>query len=158
MTSDFLEIAKLIGGLSVAIMSMSVVTYALAVPRLQTALTVGMKRTREDKEKLEKQFKEQKLTVDQIGDQLKAIENQQAESKKVVDRLSWSKVVVIPSFLSGISFVLVGLVAGSPLGWSTDPVLLAGAALLLLGAFVHLLSSLKAIEQTAIRPEMSLEG
>jgi hypothetical protein len=158
LTSDFLEIAKLIGGLSVAIMSMSVVTYALAVPRLQTALTVGMKRTREDKEKLEKQFKEQKLTVDQIGDQLKAIENQQAESKKVVDRLSWSKVVVIPSFLSGISFVLVGLVAGSPLGWSTDPVLLAGAALLLLGAFVHLLSSLKAIEQTAIRPEMSLEG
>jgi len=43
------EVAKLIGGLSIAIMSMSVVTYALAVPRLQTALSNTIKSTRESR-------------------------------------------------------------------------------------------------------------
>ncbi len=159
MTDSMVEIAKLIGTLSVAIMSMSVVTYALAVPRLQTALSLGIKRSKDEKDKLTKRIKDENLTIDQIDDQLKGIKNEGNEIKGIVERLSWSKVVVIPSVLSAVALGLgVTVIGFAGLAEVHELVILLVAAVFLLAGFVHLLMSLRIIEQTAIRPEMRLEG
>jgi len=159
LTDGMIEIAKLLGTLSVAIMSMSVVTYALAVPRLQTALSLGIKRSKDEKDKLTKRIKEENLTIDQIDDQLKAIKNVEGEIGGIVKRLSWSKVVVIPLVLSAVALGLAATTIGlAGLTEAQQLVILLVAAGFSLAAFVHLLMSLRIIEQTAIRPEMRLEG
>jgi hypothetical protein len=159
LTDSMIEIAKLLGTLSVAVMSMSVVTYALAVPRLQTALSLGIKRSKDEKDKLTKRIKEENLTIDQIDDQLKALKKELGEIEGIVRRLSWSKVVVIPSVLSAIALGLGATTIGfAALAEVQELIVLLVAAGFLLVGFVHLLMSLRMIEQTAIRPEMRLES
>jgi len=153
------EIAKLLGGLSVAIMSMSVVTYALAIPRLQTALSLGIKRNHEKRDLLTKRIKDESLSIDQIADQLKASENEQNEIKRVVKRLSWNRVVAIPVTLASVALGLGGYLIGfSGLTGVYELALFGATVAFLSGAFLHLLLSLRLVEQTAIRPGLGFEG
>lgn len=156
MTNGLVEIAKLVGTLSVATMSMSVVTYALAVPRLQAALSAGIKANRESKGKLERRIKEEAVTLREIEDQLKAIENDQKEMHKVVARLSWNKVVVVPAILASLALGFVAVLIEFSSVY--DLAILVASVALVFGAFFHLLRSLRLIEQTAVRPGLSVEG
>src|SRR5712692_887305 len=88
-------------------MSMSVVTYALAVPRLQSALSADIKSRRESKTKLEKRMKEEALGLEEVENQLRAIEAQQKELQKIVRRMSWKKVVVMPVILATVALCVV---------------------------------------------------
>jgi len=135
---------------------MSVVTYALAVPRLQTALSIMIKSNRDGKEKLEKRMKEQTVTLREIEDQLKALEKEQNEMQEVVARLSWNKVVLVPATLVSIVLVLIAILITFSSVY--DVVLLALSVALLFAAFFHLLRSLRLIERTAVRPGLSVEG
>jgi len=152
LTNGIVEVAKLIGGLSVAIISMSVVAYALAVPRLQVALSASIKSNRDSKAKLEKKMREQPVTLGEIEEQLKAIENDQKGMRKVVARLSWNRVVVVPAILASLALGLVAFLIGFSSMY--DLLLLVASVALLFGAFFHLLRSLRLIEQTAV----SIEG
>ena len=79
MTDGLVDIAKMVGTISVAIMSISVVTYALAVPRLQTALSLSLKTIQESKAELEKRIKAENLALAEIEGQLKNIGDEQKE-------------------------------------------------------------------------------
>lgn len=151
-----MEIAKILAGLSVAIMSMSVVTYALAVPRLQTALSASIKVSREQRTKLERRMKEEPLTLKEIEDQLRAIDSYEKEIGGVVGRLSWNRVVVVPVSASVITLgLLIHLIQfPNPYDWL---ILFASIVFLLFG-LLHLLFSLRLIERTAVRPELTVEG
>jgi len=137
-------------------MSMSVVTYALAVPRLQAALSASIKSNRDSKASLERRMKEEPVTLREIEDQLKAIENEQNEMRKVVARLSWNRVVVIPVILASLALVFVAVLVGFSSAYSFL-FLIMSVALLGVG-FLHLLQSLQLIEKTAVRPGLSVEG
>lgn len=101
MPNGFVEIAKLIGGLSVAVISMSVVTYALAVPRVQERLSSNIKSISIRKTELESKIKEAKLvTIKEIEEDLNAIEEDRKEIQKDVDSLSWKWVVGVPALAS----------------------------------------------------------
>jgi acyl-CoA synthetase (AMP-forming)/AMP-acid ligase II len=151
-----MDIARLAGTVSVAIMSISVVTYALAVPRLQTALSLSLRTIKESKAKLERRMKEEQLTLQEIEDQLKAIGEEQREMNKVVVRLSWSRVVFVPVVLAFFAIGIVAVLLVYP-SFYPLPLLIVSTALVL-GAFAHLLDSLRLIEQTTVRPELSVEG
>lgn len=150
------EIASLLGTLSIAVMSISVATYALAVPRLQTALTTSIKANRDSKAKLEKKIQEAPITLNEIEDQLKAIEREQTEIRKVISRLSWRRVVLIPTSLASVALGLDALLM--MLSSIYDPLLLVLSIALLSGGFLHLLLSLNLIEETAVRPGLNVES
>ncbi len=158
MLDSLIEIAKILSGVSVAIMSMSVVTYALAVPRLQSALAADLKSRKEGKTKLEKRMKEESLSLEEVDKQLRQIEADQKELQKIVHRLSWGKVVVMPVILATLALCVVWL----PIAFSDQLYLgiflLFTMSVLLVGAFYHLLGSLRLIEETATRPGLSIEG
>ena len=123
------------------------------------SLSADAKKLQDEKDKLTKRIKEENLTIDQIDDQLKAIKKEQGEIEGIVKRLSWSKVVVIPLVLSAVALGLGATTIGfAGLAEVHELVILLVAAGFLLAGFVHLLMSLRMIEQTAIRPEMRIEG
>jgi hypothetical protein len=154
LTNDLVDIARMVGTVSVAIMSISIVTYALAVPRLQTALSLNLKTIEESKANLERRMNEAKVTLREIEDQLRSIGDDQKEMNKVVKRLSWSRVVFVPVILAFCAIGFVAILLVSP-GADSLPFLIV-SIVLVLGAFAHLLDSLRVIEHTTIRPE--LEG
>jgi hypothetical protein len=154
--TDLAEIAKLVGTLSIAIVSISVATYALAVPRLQTALSASIKQSRDSKAKLEARMKDASVTLDELEDQLKSIENEQTEIRRVISRLSWSRVVLMPTSLSLVALALDAVLM--LLSSMYDSLLLAISIALVVGGLFHLLLSLRLIEQTAVRPGLSVEG
>ena len=152
--AGFVEIAKLIGGLSVAIVSMSVVTYALAVPRLQQRLASSIKSISAKRDALQKKMRQENVTITDVEGELKQIDRDRETMERDVARLSWKIVVGIPAICEFIALVLVFLV----LNFSSD-----GDVYLLLGsfgvsviAFSHLLLSLRSIEQTVVK--MGQEG
>lgn len=155
---SLVEVAKILAGVSVAVMSMSVVTYALAVPRLQSALSADLKSRKESKTKLEKRMKEESLSLEEVDKQLKQIEAEQKELQKIVRRLSWGKVVVMPVVLATLALCVVWV----PITFSDQTgigvALLFIMSVLLVAAFSHLLGSLRLIERTATRPGLSIEG
>jgi len=155
LTDGLIEIAKLLGAMSIAVMSMSVVTYALAVPRLQAALSASLKQNREDRAKLKRRIDEKSVTLEEIEDQLKVIEREQNEMRRVLTRLSWNRVVVVPAGLAslGLGFVATMIAFSS----AYDFTLLVISMVLLSLAFLHLLQSLSLIEQAAVRPGVSVE-
>jgi len=154
--NDLGEIAKLVGTFSIAIVSISVATYALAVPRLQAALSVSIKQIRDSKAKLEARMKDASVTLDEVADQLKAIENEQTDIRRVIRRLSWSRVVMVPTVTSLLALALDGILM--VLSNVYDILLLITSVALLSGGLVHLLLSLRLIERTAVRPGLSVEG
>lgn len=97
-----------------------------------------------------------KLTVDEIADALKVIENEQIEIHRVINKLSWRRVVLIPTSLSisALAFDAVLMLLPS----IYDLVLLTISVALVLGGLFHLLSSLRLIEKTTVRPGLSVEG
>lgn len=97
-----------------------------------------------------------KLTVDEIADALKVIENEQIEIHRVINKLSWRRVVLIPTSLSisALAFDAVLMLLPS----IYDLVLLTISVVLVLGGLFHLLSSLRLIEKTTVRPGLSVEG
>ncbi len=100
-------------------------------------------------------MKEQPVTLAEIEDQLKVIEKDQKEMNKVVARLSWNRVVLVPVVLASLALGLVAILIES--SGAYDLPLLTISVALLFGAFSHLLRSLRLIEQTAVRPELSFE-
>jgi len=155
---SLVEIAKILGEISVAIMSMSVVAYALAVPRLQSALSADILSRKESKARLEKRMKEEDISLDEVETQLKSIEADQKKIQEVVHRLSWRKVVVVPVILAAIALCIVWIPIAFSDQINLDISLLIIVALFLVVAFYHLLGSLRLIEETATRPGLSIEG
>jgi hypothetical protein len=156
LTDGLVDIAKMVGTISVAIMSISVVTYALAVPRLQTALSLSLKTIQGSKAELEKRIQEESLALTEIEGQLKNIADEQKEMNKVVTRLSWSRVVFVPVIMAFLAIGVTAILLEYPDLYPL-PLLLVSIALVL-GTFTHLLGSLRLIEQTTVRPEISVGG
>lgn len=135
---------------------MSMAVYALAVPRAQATLYTAIKLSRDSKANLERRIKKEKLGVDEIKDQLDSIEEEQGRMLGQVTRLRWSRVVVVPATLSSIALALNIVLIISPGGY--DLLLLMVSISLLIVGFVHLLQSLRLLEETATGPELSIEG
>lgn len=154
MTNGLVEIAKLVGGLSVAVISMSVVTYALAVPRVQERLSGNIKSISVKKTELESKIKQAKLvTIKEIEEELNAIEEDRKKIQKDVASLSWKWVVGVPALASFLALgcASVPILSSSPY----DPLFLGGSFVLSLSGFGHLLRSLRRIEHTV---KMTAEG
>jgi hypothetical protein len=145
----FVEIARLIGALSVAIISMSVVTYALAVPRLQQWLASNIKSISAKKDDLQKKMRQEGVTITDVESDLKAIDKERETIEKDVSRLSWKIVVGIPALCEFVAMLFVFLVLNFSLG--QDVYFLLSSFVLSLLAFFHLLLSLRSIEQTVLK-------
>jgi len=149
LIESLIEAAKLAAALAIALMSMTIVTYALAVPRLQSALSSLSKSTTERKKELEKRMKEASITLKEIEVELKGIEKEGEEIGKMIDRLSWKGVIPFPMFFSVLALCILTLA----LVWSSqfDALIVLVALLSVTASLLHLLFSLRWIERAATR-------
>jgi len=153
-TEGLVEIAKIVGALSVAIISMSVVTYALAVPRLQQRLASSIKLISGKKTDLQEKMRKENVTIKDVEVELREIDKDREKIEGDVARLSWKKVVGVPAICAVIALGFVFLVLES--AGLYDVYSLLGSFAASLFAFSHLLWSLRLIEQTVVK--MSQEG
>jgi len=149
LIESLVEAAKFAAALAIALMSMTIVTYALAVPRLQVALSTLSRSTAERKEGLEKRLEEEAITLSEIEAELNGIKREAQEITKMIKRLSWNQVVIFPMLFSVLALCILSLAVV----WSSpyDQLVVIFALFPLAMSLFHLLFSLRWIERAATR-------
>ena len=135
---------------SIALLSMTMVSYALAVPRIQEGLSsLGLNYARKRKD-LEDLISKEKVSLKTIEAELNKIKEEGKAVSSIISRLSWYPAVIVPVISSLIAFLIqISIMYYSP---HLDGFLIISVAFDLV-ALVHLIDTLRiigiALEKTA---------
>lgn len=101
---------NLLGYLAIAFISMTVICYSLAIPRLRPALERSKKVSVDRRKDIETKMKEgNKITLKEIEKELEDIKKEEGKWISLIDSLSWKQVIIYPNICFTISIIFTSI-------------------------------------------------